>query len=309
MTFPTRVALVTGANGFLGQHVVRRLIDLGIVVATMGRANAASPGVSRHIPIADVGDAGAVQHAIRQIEPAMVFHMAGTAGQNDHQEVFRVNTVYAANLLDGAAKLRHPPAVLLIGSAAEYGLVPEAALPLPETTPCQPAAGYGISKLAQTHYGLAAASAGLPVVIARLFNVLGAGMPTHLALGSFAAQIHAMSPQGGVLETGPLDRERDFVEAAPMAQILIDLITNPAAQGTIVNICSGQPTSLRRYVEALIVASGKEISLKSTARPHARGDMLRHWGANDRLRGLGYTLPPAAPVAVANALIHQRVAA
>lgn len=304
MNLPTGMALVTGANGFLGRHVVHRLIDLGIPVATMGRTESASPGISRHIAVTDVGDAARVRQAISQIEPVMVFHLAGNSGNADHQEVFRVNTVYGANLLDAVAGLAHPPRVLLAGSAAEYGVVTEAALPLSETSCCQPAGPYGISKLAQTQYGLAAANAGLPVVVARLFNIVGHGMPLHLALGSFADQIRAMPAHGGVLQTGPLDRERDFVEASSTAEVLVDLINNPAAFGQIVNICSGQPTSLRRYVEALIAISGKSIKLASSARPHPRGDMLRHWGANNRLRALGYRLPAADPVAIAQALTH-----
>lgn len=298
-------ALVTGAGGFLGRHLMARLVALGIPVATLGRSvpDGVPPGSA--FALADPGDAAAIRAVLEQVRPTLVFHLAGTPAPEPLAEAYRVNTLFAAHVLDAARRLETPPRVLLAGSAAEYGPVAEDALPVAETAPCRPVAPYGITKLAQTLHGLAAADAGLPVVVARLFNIVGAGMPAHLALGSFARQIAAMPPEGGALRSGPLDRERDFVEAGPAAAALVALLQDPRAAGRVVNLCSGQPTSLAVLTRALVAASGKAVALRPDAGRFGNSDMIRHWGSAALLASLGHALEPADPGRVAAALLQQ----
>src|SRR5207248_561315 len=103
---------------------------------------------------------------------------------------YLVNTVYAARLLH-AMELAGCALVptLLIGSAAEYGAVNEDDVPITETMPARPIDHYGISKLAQTLIGQAAARDGRSIVVARTFNAIGPGMPEHLSVQSFVKQI------------------------------------------------------------------------------------------------------------------------
>lgn len=287
-------ALVTGAGGFLGRHVVARLRELSIPVETLGRTGS--------IVLADPGDTGAIHAAMQAVRPSLVFHLAGTTKATPLEDAYRVNVLFGAHLLAAARALPAPPRVLLAGSAAEYGSVSKAALPLAEDAACNPRSVYGITKLAQTMHGLAAADM-LPIVIARLFNLVGGDMPPHLALGAFAAQIRALPSTGGVLRTGALERWRDFVEAGPAASVLVDLVRDPAATGKVINVCSGVPTSLAALTQALVAAAGRPIRIQEEAGRDGNSDAIHHWGSAALLAALGHHLPPPDPYRVAVALL------
>lgn len=287
-------ALVTGAGGFLGRHVVARLRELAIPVETLGRTGS--------IVLADPGDAAAIHAAMQAVRPSLVFHLAGTTAAEPLELAYRVNVLFGANLLAAARVLPAPPSLLVAGSAAEYGTVSKEALPLAEDAACNPKSVYGITKLAQTMHSLAAAER-LPVVVARLFNLVGGGMPTHLALGAFAAQIRALPAAGGVLRTGALDRWRDFLEVGPAAAVLVDLARNPTATGKVINVCSGVPTSLAMLTQALVSAAGRPIQLQEEADRSGNSDMIHHWGSAGRLAALGYCLPPPELSRIAEALL------
>jgi nucleoside-diphosphate-sugar epimerase len=295
-------ALVTGAGGFLGSHVVARLSELGFASFSLGRGQPAGVAADRAFALRDPGDAAAIEAALREIQADLVFHLAGTASAESLEDAYRVNVLFGAHLLRAARQLSAPPRILLAGSAAEYGPMAEHALPVAEDAPCRPVSPYGITKLAQTLHGLAAA-AEQPVVVARLFNVVGGGMPAHLALGAFAAQIRAMPEEGGTLRTGPLARERDFVEAAPTAAVLVDLLRDSRAAGRVVNICSGRPTSLAALTAALVAAAGHPVQIQEAAGRVGNSDMVRHWGSAALLESLGYHLAPPDAERVARALL------
>lgn len=287
-------ALVTGAGGFLGRYVVARLRALSIPVETLGRSGS--------IPLANPGDAATIHAAMLAVRPSLVFHLAGTTAAEPLDEAYRVNVLFGTHLLTAACALPAAPRILFAGSAAEYGPVTEAALPVTEDAACNPQSVYGITKLAQTLHGLAAA-AKLPVVVARLFNVVGGGMPAHLALGAFAAQIRSMPKAGGVLHTGVLARWRDFVEASAAAAVLVELARDPAASGQVINVCSGVPTSLALLTQALVAASGRPVQVQEVSNRSGNSDTIRHWGSAARLAALGYYLPPADPSRIATALL------
>lgn len=298
-------ALVTGAGGFLGRHVVDRLREVGAEVFTLGVERSGKPASSHAFLIRTPIDEAGIATAMRAAMPDLVFHLAGTPNAEPLDDTYRVNVLFGVHLLRAALQRASPTPVLLAGSAAEYGPVEGAALPVTEGTACRPVSTYGITKLAQTLHGMAAA-ARQPVVVARLFNVIGGGMPTHLALGAFAAQLRAMPAEGGILRTGPLARERDFVEVGPTAALLVDLLQNPAAAGQVINVCSGQATSLADLTAALVAASGCRVVMEVDASRSGNSDIIRHWGSAARLASLGYRLPPPDASRVARALLQPK---
>ena len=159
-----------------------------------------------------------------------VFHLAGVTRAADPADYYVTNVVLTARLLGAISVLPSPPTVVLIGSAAEYGRVAETDLPVREDKPCFPTTDYAISKYAQTLIGLARAASGLPIVVARLWNPVGPGLPQHFALASFAQQIAALPCAGGTLHVGNLDVERDFLDVRESVRLIAALGCNPAAR-------------------------------------------------------------------------------
>lgn len=269
-------AAVTGASGFIGRALTARLAREGWEVWPVPRAEI-------EVFLRDLLESGA----------DVVFHLAGMTQSREAALLYQANTVLAARLLDATAAMARPPRIVLAGSAAEYGPVPQQAVPVVEEYPCNPVTDYAASKYAQSLMVRWRAAAGANLVVARIWNPVGPGMPRHLALASFAAQIAAMPARGGVLHVGNLEVERDFIDVAEVARILMELGRHKAARGQVINVCSGQAWKLRDLVDAMIGLSGRTITVnvdQSRLRP---GETMRLFGAIARLRELG--IDPATP--------------
>lgn len=250
-------ALVSGAGGFIGQRLTALLREAGVAVATIGRGGGQLPG---HATVAGQWTARHWRQALSASQPDIVFHLAGAiSGTPDEFE--QVNVGIARDLFQALRETGARPAVVLAGSAAEYGETVIDGVPVDEALECAPVSLYGKSKFAQTKAGLAfAEETGIRVLIARFFNVIGPGMSSHLALGDFAGQIAAFPRSGGTLVTGNLDVNRDLIDVDSAALAMLALAGNPMADG-IVNVCSGRADNIGKLVEAMIGHSGKAIKV------------------------------------------------
>jgi nucleoside-diphosphate-sugar epimerase len=286
--------LVTGASGFVGNCVVEQLTERGAEVVTVGRypraADASHSAIGGHHVLHRPDDAAEVKARVTEIAPQCIIHLAGSSSAPSIADLYRVNTIFAANLLEAAAVVKPNPHVVLVGSAAEYGPVPDADLPVVETFPCRPNTAYGITKLAQTLHGLNAAATGLPVTIARVFNPIGPGMSTSLALGSFADQIARLSSTGGTLHTGDLDVERDFIDVREAGRLLVELALSAAGQGGIVNVCTGLGSQLLDLTQRLIACSGTPLQLRYESSRTGNSNVRRFVGSTAKLKSLGLSV-------------------
>ena len=181
-----RRALVTGGRGFIGRHLVRSLRGLGCRVATVGRSPASDPS---DIVLDEASwTPSALGDIIEREEPDWIFHLAGSA-TGTREQLDRANVGTTLALLEGLARTARTPLLVCAGSAAEYGAAIRDGEPVAETLACAPVSDYGISKHAQSCAALRfAEETGHRVIVARVFNPIGADMPAHLALGSFRAR-------------------------------------------------------------------------------------------------------------------------
>jgi GDP-4-dehydro-6-deoxy-D-mannose reductase len=303
-----RRALVTGATGFVGRHLVARLAADGWIVGTAIRGGVGRPTPPEAQATFVLGrapwDSRTLGSALAEFDPDVVFHLAGRTTAPTAAEMYEANTWLAASLFDTIARAGPcRPA----GSAAEYGPIPPARLPVAEDHPCAPVGDYGISKHAQTLMGLARARAGFGVLVARIFNPVGPGMPRHLALAGFAGQLRGPEAgQGSVLHVGDLDVERDFIGVAEAARLISALGAAPENFGEVYNICSGRAFALRPLVEELVRLSGRRVSLVTGPARLRPGEARVFFGSTGRLaaRGLAPRVPGFA--ALLPALLASR---
>jgi GDP-4-dehydro-6-deoxy-D-mannose reductase len=276
-----RRAIVIGAQGFVGQHLVTELQSRGIAVTAIVRR----PWVNRPHDVIEMRHWNP-RHLCAILEdkqPEIIFHLAGSV-LGSAAQLRQTNVGIAEVLVEALKDSNQHPSIIFAGSAAEYGAGIVDGAPVTEDTPCIPVGDYGASKLIQTQVALKFASeTASKVVVARIFNAIGAAMPSHLALGSFAAQIASLPGNRGALLTGNLDVSRDFIDVKQVATTLCDIAVNPNAHG-VVNICSGQPVQLRSLVDLLIAASGKSISLKTDPARLRPGEHKVIVGSAERLR-------------------------
>ena len=257
-------ALILGISGFCARHLVPRLRDIpGISILGAGRRGAPPPvaGIDRYWPT-DARDPDQVRRLVKEARPDWVFNLAGTS-VGSAPDLFAANLNVALNVLE-AVRVDAPHArTLLVGSAAEYGAASPSEMPLTEDQPCRPRGPFGISKHAMTLAGLDyARTHDLHVVVARPFNVIGAGIPPTLLLGALVQRLKEAKASGsGVLRAGPLEDRRDFVAVEDVVDGFVRLVEGNGS-GQVVNLCTGRSRPCRELVDLLLAASGMRVRVE-----------------------------------------------
>lgn len=225
--------------------------------------------------------------ALADVNPDLIIHAVGAAGPLSPRALFEANVLSAIDLFSVLDKLGSGAAVVLVGSAAEYGSVSSGDLPVSEEHACLPQTIYGISKLAQTLLGLSQTRR--PVLCARLFNPIGAGMPSYLALGDFAGKIRQKTTE---LRVGNLDVRRDFICVEEAARLIVSLCDIPDAFGQIINICVGEAFRLGGIVDQLVGLAPQAVRIAIDPSRMRNGEMPEFYGSTARLQQYGLTPRP-----------------
>lgn len=294
-------AVVTGSTGFAGAALVAELAARGFEVVRAS-ARALPDGVR-----ADLASPDAWRALLARVRPDVVFHLHGASDPRDAREAVAHNVRPATALLTAAADVASPATVLVVGSAAEYGPVAEADLPVREDAPLRPTSLLGRSKALQTRRALRAARRGVRVVVARPTNLVGPGAPATSAAGAFARGLAAVARgEAVVLRTGPLDVARDFVDVRDAVRAFVALATCPRAVGRVVHVASGRATPLREVLARLREAARVACPVEEDpARASARSRTTSTFAADPTLLGALTGEGPRTPLATS---LHDLVA-
>jgi dihydroflavonol-4-reductase len=239
-------ALVTGAGGFLGSHLVRALAAQGRQVVALDRAPERLDELAGAGPIrvlqADIGDAAAVAAALDGVET--VFHLAAAhlGVLSAPGEFERVNVAAAEGLVRAAARAGVRRFVHT-SSVGVYGRIERP--PADEDTPCRPRLVYERTKLAGEQAALAAArEVGLPLVVLRPVWVYGPGCPRTEKL------FRAIS-RGRFVIGGRGDRLRHCVYVEDMVQAFLRAECTDAALGHVLVVGDREPVAIRTLVDEI----------------------------------------------------------
>ncbi len=234
-------ALVTGASGFAGRHLVAHLRQAGDEVS---------------VSDADITDPAALGAPFRRCRPEAVYHLAAQADVGasfrDPAATLRTNVEGTANVLD-AARRAGVRRVVVVSSADVYGKVGPSCLPVAESAPMRPVTPYGASKAAAEMVCVQAGLGhGLAVVIARAFNHLGPGQSDRYVAAALAARVVDNERSGGsVVLVGDLAARRDFTDVRDVvgAYRLLAVWGEP---GEAYNVCSGTSRRVADLAERLL---------------------------------------------------------
>ena len=216
--------LITGARGFVGVRLSRRLKQLGF------------EPVCVDVEEMDVQELDAVKHTIRKEEPEAIVHLAGIsfvpAAEADPTRACRVNFGGARNLLDAVAQHTPKARVLLIGSGEQYAASEPGAPLLDESAPLDPTSVYALTKTAADLAGAEAAHRGLDVLRVRPFNHTGAGQPDFFVAPEFARQVAEIEQgQRNRMEVGNLDSIRDILHVDDVVDAYVRLLEPNVSAG------------------------------------------------------------------------------
>jgi NAD dependent epimerase/dehydratase len=274
MTFKSTRVLVTGAGGFIGSHLVERLVREGSRVRAMVRYNArGSWGNLEFVPkdvrnnievyAGDVTDSSSVRTAVQGCE--MVFHLAALIGipysYLAPQSYVATNIMGTVNVLNAArefsvAKVVHTSTSETYGTAIYT--------PVDEKHPLQGQSPYsaskiGADKIAESFY----LSFGVPVATVRPFNVFGPRQSARAVIPTVISQLISGNKK---IRLGSLSPIRDFTYVQDTVSGFLAVASSEKALGQVINIGSGTAVTIGETAEQIIKLIGTEASIEVDAK-------------------------------------------
>ncbi len=253
-------ALVTGATGFIGRNLVRRLLASGVRTTCLVRGGdrARRLGSSPHLALIDVSapESRGLRAAIREASPEVVFHLASYGVDPTHKDEAQLaagNAGLTGALVEAVAD-SPPRRFLFTGSCSEYARAEGPAL-IQESHAIAPASPYGAAKAAAEREGTARArELGVPFVTLRLFGVYGPGEADYRIVPYLVERLRrGESPS---LTEGR--QVRDMMHVDDTVAALLLAAASPRIEAlSAYNVCTGKPVTIRAFAEEVARAIGK----------------------------------------------------
>lgn len=267
---PARV-FVTGAGGFVGQHLLPLLLEkTGWQLYSNTRADTHDVGKGGRIQWVrcDLKNAEQTSAVVEQVRPHLVFHLAAQSNVQvafrEPEATFMTNVVGQLNLLN-ALRVSSPQARILVACSSEqYGVVRPEDIPIKEDTQFRPNNPYAVSKIAQDAQALQHfLSWGQSTIRVRAFNHIGPGQSEYFVTAAFARQIARIEAglQEPVLLVGNLEAERDFTDVRDMVRAYL-LAIQQGQPGEVYNIGSGKGHTMQRILDALLAMSTVRVEVR-----------------------------------------------
>lgn len=263
--------LVTGASGFIGAHLTRRLVDLGAVVHGLTSV-VSSVYPTRLVPLRDritlhegsLADRGALESIAATVKPDYVFHLGaythvGKSWQRV-DECVQVNVQGTVNLLMALAPHGYTRFVNT-GTSEIYG---DIAAPFREDNQPHPISPYSVSKYAAEEYcRLFAEAYGWPIVRVRPFNAYGPAQSPDRVIPEIITR--ALRGEQLRMTQGRQTREFNYVE--DLADGFVQLATTPGIDGELFNLGCGVDVSMRDLATKILDLMGNPVKAEFGAYP------------------------------------------
>ena len=276
--------LITGATGFLGSHLTERFVGSGAEVKAVVRSDLNN--ISHLKGQIEVMKRGIVRDLIPIRDTSTVFHLAaishvGRSIENPRR-TFETNTMGTFNVLESVRRSDSVEKFVFVSTAHVYG-IPQY-LPVDEEHPTYSREPYSASKLAAEGFTLAySKSYGIPVSIARLFNVFGPRQTHDFVVPDIIAQIL----EKDIISLGNLKPTRDFTY---VDDVITGLLLMARQGDGIYNVGSGREVRIESLVQSIAKILDKRVDVVvKEVRKRSNGvEIERMWADISRLKSLGW---------------------
>ncbi|MHA2407934.1 MAG: NAD-dependent epimerase/dehydratase family protein [Candidatus Ranarchaeia archaeon] len=258
--------LVTGATGFLGTHLAKRLLSLGANVSAISLAEPSSSFPQHNnlnLQLKDITEI--TKKEVENYE--VVIHLAALSQPRDSianpLETFRINTLYTVHLLELLRQINPSAYFIFPSTVLVYGLPLQ--LPISEEHPTHPSTPYAASKLAaETAITSYYTNYELPTTIFRLFNSYGPGQAQSNVIPTIIAQAQKKSE----IELFDSSTARDFIFVDDVINAFEKAIeTQDQCSGQIFNVGTGISTKITHLVDHVSKILDKPLTIHENPLP------------------------------------------
>ncbi len=275
MNLRNKSVLMTGASGFVGACLVRRLLKEGAKLHLILRPQAQLWRLTDILPQvrvyqSDLSDEKVLLKIVDKSAPSVIYHLSAHgayAAQNDAQQIFRTNLMGGWNLLNAANKVGYGLFVNT-GSSSEYGYKKKS---MKETDVLQPESDYAVSKASFTQLcGYIARRDKKPVVTLRPFSVYGPYEQPTRFVPTLLKSLYFKQPMDLVAPA----TARDFIYVDDMVEAYLRIDQLKRYPGEIFNVGTGKQHTIEQVVKAAVYVSGCSTNFRWGRMP------ARSWDTN-----------------------------
>lgn len=260
--------LVTGASGFIGSHVIPRLVEKGHDVWALERYVTGRYAQSKYVKtvFGDLREYFAMKNIVRQVQPETVIHLAAISPVSysyEHPiEVLDTNLKGTVNLAEACLReVPHFKQFLYASTSETYG---NGSATKTESTPQKPNSPYAVSKLAAEKYLLYMGSGyGFPVTVMRPFNTYGRKRDHHFVVEHAIMKMLTEK----TCSMGDPSPVRDFMYVDDHVSAYLACLGNPRAIGEAFNFCTGVGVMIEELIQLIKRLTGFDGDIEWGTKP------------------------------------------
>jgi len=277
--------LVTGGSGFIGSHLVKKLVQIGAEVYVLTR----NRSIINNIRLRDVWKSLKVVNAdirnfdslglLRKVEPEIVFHLAAYHHVGDSfthfSEALDTNCLGTANLLEA---LEDYERFVYTSTSEVYGF--QSSVPFKEEMTPHPISPYAVGKYAGELYCLMKCRMGYPITVLRPFNVYG----PYQSVEAVIPEVILDCLRGRPIRATEGKQTREFNYIDDITDGFILAAQSKAAIGEIINLGNGQEISIRDLILKIIRLTNSKSEALFGALPYRPTEIWRMFCDNSKAK-------------------------
>lgn len=270
--------LITGANGFIGSHLVKTLSYEPFELYSLGRSRSSYDTVKSFV--ADITDYDGTRKIVQEIKPDYIFHFAGNNSRDNSQEarLMQTNHLGTKNLLNALSDIDYEK-FLFLSTSLVYS---NRNFPhFSESAAIQPETAYGKSKAEAEKVCLVHIADGKPIVIVRPFSVYGPGQENG---DMFIPTLVRAMRTGGTFTICGGEQTRDYLHVHDLMDFFMCALAS-GVKGEILNCGTGYETSVRDVAE-MVAGLLDERRGNICYQPFRHGDLPRHFADMSKVKTL-----------------------
>ena len=284
--------LVTGGAGFIGSHLIEKIIHKDLETICLdnfsygSRKNLEATIDNHYLEVieGDVRDSNLLLKLCKEIDVAV--HLAAVISvEKSFERPWETNEINVAgtiNLLNACVRNRVKK-IIYISSAAVYGL--PSYLPVDENHPINPISPYGVSKLSAEQYVRTFGEAySLETIILRIFNAYGPRQRISQYSGVIRIFIEQALKGEPLTIYGDGTQTRDFIYVEDAVDAVMRSIECEKITNEVVNVASGKQIKIKDLAKTVMELVGKELEIKYL--PEKRGDIKHSYACVEKALGL-----------------------